>query len=139
MYIRTAVQSKKYLILEVYAYLRDAAKKGFMDVSMHERMWTEIHSMRATLDEQATKTMELEAYQSPKPDVKEKANTACHHCGSLSLHQHCKVSDDKSACPLAAHSAADAKALRKKILVHFHRNRSKSIEAAIEKMVAEGA
>jgi len=32
-----------------------------------------------------------------------------------------------------------AKALQKKILVHFHRNRSKGIEAAIEKMVAEGA
>ena len=106
---------------------------------MNIPMWTEIHFLHAKLDEQATKTMELEAYQSPQQDVKEKAPTACHHCGSLSLHQHCKVSDDKSACPLAAHSAADAKALRKKILVQFHRNSSKGIEAAIEKMVAEGA
>jgi hypothetical protein len=139
-WIRKTSRSKRFLILRTYTYLRDSEAKNFMDMSMTESLWNEVHSIREGLAAQVASMIELKLTQSnAKTDAKQASQKACTHCGSIALHQHNTVGLSEDDCPLATYTATKAQALRQKILQEYHCDKSQSFASVMDKMVEEEA
>ena len=99
--IRETSFSRRHLILQTYAYLRDANHKDFISPKVLESMVDDLRKRQAPPHQQSNPPLEP-----PK----------CQHCRSFDLHAALQRSQVKSSCPFKAHPAGASRRAAPKAL-----------------------
>ena len=106
--IRSLALSKKYLLLQSYAYLRDAHVKQFYHESMTRALWTHIGTMNNKSNTDGGSR-----------NNNTRAAPKCSWCKGTELHRAMSIQPYKNVCPLRESSANKARAIAKKFKEQF--------------------
>jgi hypothetical protein len=103
--------SKKALVLNTYAYLRDAKAKSFYHESMTENLWSTMADLQNRLNN-ALDTKNKPGSRGGSTgggDAAKARAPKCSHCRSTKLHDQLKLKPGKTHCPLEDQPAAKAR------------------------------
>ncbi|CAJ1948739.1 unnamed protein product [Cylindrotheca closterium] len=139
--IRTNCNSKKMLLLQNYAYLCDAKKKGFVNDTITEKNFERQDRRNQRLRD------ELEAVKAIKGGPKEgrgnphkdqdSSPKKCSHCKNRDLHIAAGLEHIKTVCPLKDKAGSWAKAAAGKVAAKYANNNKGEKTRPMEEVIKE--
>jgi hypothetical protein len=121
--IRTHAYSRKFLLLESYAYLRDAAVKSFFHESLTSALWKRVDDLSCR-----------PAASTGRPVTNNLSRPRCSHCLSKEAHEALGVSPKRNECPFTKLAVAKARAAAKELVVAMVEDPKLDVSAKVKSL-----
>lgn len=148
--VRSNAISKRHLVLETYAYLRDAHAKSFYHDSLNKSMWTQMATLTTLIrDNKDTKTSNgggggassasAKGKETKGRDTKETKKAGCTWCKSHELHEAFGAKVGKAHCPLGEQAPPKARKIGGLFMTKRRENPSGDAQSTLDELLAENA